>query len=133
MLMIEIYKVTDSIAPPIMNSLFLFRGNVHNIHNFQNVLEIVWYRSLFLRANLLQDSEAVVRTCSEEKVFLKISQNSQENTCARFSFLKKRLWRRCFPVNFAKFLRRLFFTEHLRWLFLKITYLTLLYMLPNKK
>ena len=27
--------------------------------------------------------------------------------------LKKRLWHRCFPVNFAKFLRILFFTEHL--------------------
>ena len=26
---------------------------------------------------------------------------------------KKRLWHRCFPVNFAKFLRTLFFTEHL--------------------
>ena len=29
---------------------------------------------------------------------------------------KKRLWHRCFPVNFAKFLRTPFFTEHLRWL-----------------
>ena len=113
MLMIEICKITDSIAPPIMNSLFLFRGNVHNIQSFQNVLEIVSYRSLFLRANLPQDSEAVVWRCSVERVLLKISKNSQENTCARFSFLKKRLWRRCFPVNFAKFLRRLFFAEHL--------------------
>ena len=32
--------------------------------------------------------------------------------------LKKRLWRRCFPVNFAEFLRTLFVTEHLRWLLL---------------
>ena len=38
-------------------------------------------------------------------MFLEISQNSQKNTCARFSFLKNRLWHRCFPVNFAKFLR----------------------------
>ena len=29
------------------------------------------------------------------------------------TLLKKRLWHRCFPVNFAKFLRTLFFTEHL--------------------
>ena len=47
---------------------------------------------------------------SEKKMFLEISQNSQENTCARVSFLIKlqalqRLWHRCFPVNFAKFLR----------------------------
>ena len=32
------------------------------------------------------------------------------------TLLKKRLWYSCFPVNFAKFLRTPFFTEHLRWL-----------------
>ena len=32
--------------------------------------------------------------------------------CAKF-------WHRCFPVNFAKFLRTPFFTEHLRWLLLE--------------
>ena len=32
--------------------------------------------------------------------------------------LKKRLWHRCFPVNFAKFLRTPFFIEHLWWLLL---------------
>ena len=36
-------------------------------------------------------AEAVVRRCSVEKVFLEISQNSQENTCARVSFLIKLL------------------------------------------
>ena len=41
-----------------------------------------------------------------KKVFLKISQKSRENICARVSFLtKERLWHRCFPVRFAKFLR----------------------------
>ena len=34
-------------------------------------------------------AEAVVRRCSVEKVFLEISQNSQENTYARVSFLIK--------------------------------------------
>ena len=32
-------------------------------------------------------------------MFLEISQNSQENTYAMS------LWHRCFPINFAKFLR----------------------------
>ena len=40
-----------------------------------------------------------------KKVFLEISQNLQENTYARISYLMKCLWHRCFPVNFAKFLR----------------------------
>ena len=34
--------------------------------------------------------------------------------------LKKRLWHTCFPVNFEKFLRTSFFTEHLLWLLLQI-------------
>ena len=58
--------------------------------------------------------EVVVRRCSVKKVFLKISQNSQENTCARVSFLiKLQVLHRCFPVNFAKFLGTPFFIEHL--------------------
>ena len=71
-------------------------------------------------------TEAVVRRCSAKKVFLEISQNSQENTCARIFFLiklkasslqlyfKKRLWHRCFSVNCAKFLKAPFFIEHLQ-------------------
>ena len=52
----------------------------------------------------------------KENVFLEILQNLQENTCARVSFLIKLQvldCHMCFPANFAKFLRALFFTEHL--------------------
>ena len=63
--------------------------------------------------------EAATRGVLLKKVFLKILQNSQKNTCARVSFLiklqalrlqffKKRLWHRCFPATFAKFLRATF-------------------------
>ena len=65
--------------------------------------------------------EAVVRRCSVENVFLKISQNSHWDICVGVSLffnkvvglrsatlLKKRLRRRCSPVNFAKFLRTTF-------------------------
>ena len=45
-----------------------------------------------------------------KKVLLEVLQNSRKNTCVRASFLlkfqtllKKELWHRCFPVNFAKF------------------------------
>ena len=53
-------------------------------------------------------------------MFLEISRNSHENTCARVSFLtklqacnfiKNRLQHRCFPVNIAKFLRTPFFNR----------------------
>ena len=87
-----------------------------------------------LHPPLLICSEAVVQRCSVKKIFLKISQNSPENTFARVSFLiklqaapvtllKKRHWRRCFPVNFAKFLRAPFFTVNPRWLLLYAGYL----------
>ena len=44
--------------------------------------------SSFVKSNKLI-SEAAVQRCSVNKVFLEISQNSQENTCARVSFLIK--------------------------------------------
>ena len=73
--------------------------------------------------------EAVVQRCSVKKRFLEISQNSQENTCTRISFImklqawachviKKGLWHKCFSVNFANFLRTPFVSEQLRWLLL---------------
>ena len=43
------------------------------------------------------------------------------------TLLKKRLWHRCFPVNFAKFLRTPFIMEHLWWLLLNIYKQTGLY------
>ena len=36
-LMTEVYKIVNGIAPPIMNSLFNFRTNIHNIRNFQEL------------------------------------------------------------------------------------------------
>ena len=47
----------------------------------------------------LGSAEAVARRCFVKKVFLKISQNSQENTCARVSFLIKSQAEAC---NFIK-------------------------------
>ena len=81
--------------------------------------------------------EAATQRCSIKKVFLEILENSQENTSVRVSFLiklqtalatllKRRLWHRCFPVNFAKFLRAPFVTEHLWWLLLLISFNLLL-------
>ena len=79
---------------------------------------------------LLWSSEADVRRCSVKKVFLKISQNSQEKHLCQWLFfnkvaglgpatlLKKSLWHRC-SVNFAKFLRTPFSTGHFRWLLLE--------------
>ena len=57
---------------------------------------------LILHQKHLDRTEAVVWGCSVEKVFLEISQNLQENTCVRVSFLiKLQASKRdtCFPVS----------------------------------
>ena len=59
-------------------------------------------------------SEVVAPRWSVKEVFLEISQNSHGITCARIwpaTLLKKRLWHRCFPVNFSKFLRTRFLAD----------------------
>ena len=63
--------------------------------------------------------EAGVQTCSVKKVFLEISQNSQENTCARASFLivaggacnfiKKETLAQVFSCEFCEISKNTFF------------------------
>ena len=84
-----------------------------------SIIQVAPYQR-FLQGQFFS-TEAATRGVLWKKVFLEISQNSQENTCARVSFLikhlclgpatllKKRLWHRCFFVNFVKFLRIAFY------------------------
>ena len=56
----------------------VFRGILKSIENEME---------FSLRNELaLPETEALIHRCSVKKVFLKILQNSQENTCARVSF-----------------------------------------------
>ena len=61
-------------------------------------------------------AEAVVRMCSVKKVFLEISENSQENTCARVSFIiklqafmKKEALAQVFSCEFSEISKNIFF------------------------
>ena len=76
------------------------------------VFSVPW--ELFLTKKIQEQTETVVQRSSVEKVFLEILQNSQENTCARVSFLIK-----------LQTLRTLFLTEHLRRLLLHLQWLLL--------
>ena len=89
---------------------------------FLSVVDCTFYKST-INYYVRYASEAVVTSCSVKKAFLEISQNSRENACARVSFKKKK------NVNFAKFLRISFFTEHLRWLLLSFQSESTLYTL----
>ena len=46
-------------------------------------------------------------------VFLEISQNSQEKTCARINFIKKKTLAQVFSCQFCEISKNTFFTEHL--------------------
>ena len=121
--------------------------NLENISNFEGWgLTLVAYKKISV-TKFMHCSEAAAHSCSSKKVFLRISQNSQKNTCVGVFFhnkvagieacnfikktpaqvffcehskilrtavfiglrpatlLKKRLWHRCFSVNFATYLR----------------------------
>ena len=78
-----------------------------------------------------KEVEAVVRRCSLKKGILRnFAKFTGKQLCQSLffnkvvglrpaNFLKKRLWHRCFPVNFARFLRTPSFKEHLCCLLLK--------------
>ena len=74
-------------------------------------------------------SEAAAQRCSVEKVFLEISQNLHENTCARvsflikpkaYSFIKKENIAQVFSCEFCEISKNTFFIEQLWWLLLNI-------------
>ena len=97
------------------------------LRNIENALEVyVTFTKSFIWD--VKSTDAAVWRCSVTQVFLKFSQNSQENTCVRDYFLiklqassrpspllKKRLRHR----NLAKFLRTPFFIQTLQWLLLR--------------
>ena len=65
--------------------------------------------------------EAVSRRCSLKTCsykFRKIHRKKSLPEPEPATLLKKKLWHRYFPVNFAKFLKTPFFIEHLWWLLL---------------
>ena len=70
-------------------------------------------------------SETVAQRCTIKKLFLEISQNSQENTCARVYFLMKLQTQACkfiekealaqlLSCEFCEIFNNILFTEHLR-------------------
>ena len=66
-------------------------------------------------------SETVVQRCSVKKMFLKISQNSQENTCVGIcyspnacNFIKRETSTQVFSWEFCETFKNIFFIKHRR-------------------
>ena len=75
---------------------------------------VIWGCSIY-RKGALRDFTKFTGKYLCQRIFF------NEVACLRpATSLKMSLWHRCFPVNFAKFLRTPFFTKHLWWLLLPI-------------
>ena len=83
-------------------------------------LKVTAVVQLILHQKHLYRTEAVFWGCSVEKVFLEISQNLQENTCARvflliklqaldWNFIKKETLKQVFSCEFRKVSKNTFF------------------------
>ena len=81
--------------------------------------------------HLTTSIEAVTRRCFVKEIFLIFLQNSQENTCARISFLKNlqpKVWNfskkenlaQVFSHEFCQSFKNNYFRRTLRWLLLSI-------------
>ena len=81
-----------------------FKSNIFSFISFRSSRPEVFYKKGVLRNFVKFTGKHLCLTLFFNKVFL----------------LEKRPWHKCFPVNFAKFLRTPFFIEHLWWLLLFI-------------
>ena len=94
---LQLYKhcwLLEHMRSPAKQTLILMSAK----HLQTYFVNLVWVWQNFTRVTRLLvpiktlvvvDPDATVHRCSVKKVFLKISQNSQENTCARVSLLIK--------------------------------------------
>ena len=108
--------------------LFLKRGIIKSIYSFSFQLASRNHRKILLQSKFRSSN----RRCFERKDVLRnFAKLSGKTLCQGLLFdkdidlrpaslLKKRLWHRCFPTNFAKFLRKRFLQNASRQLLLEI-------------
>ena len=96
----------------VVESLFIKERLQHNHFpvKFAQFLRTTFYKTSPLAASpAAKWTGAVVRRCSVKKVFWKISQISQENTCARVSFLIRKTLAQVFSCKFYEVCKNIFF------------------------
>ena len=88
----KIYVIINSFAPPFFSHFSLSLNRKKTFGNQSHEIETKHIHASAVdnsKSRLMQMSESVPRMCSVWKEFLKISQNGQENICARVSFVIK--------------------------------------------
>ena len=117
------YGALFTLGTFLLNGVFIFITLNENIFKW------------FLTTNICRSSRPEV--FCKKSVLRNFAKFTRKHLCQSLLFnkglrlatlLKKRLWRRCFLVNFTKFLRKPFLTEHLWWLLL---YLDLIFFFKS--
>ena len=117
-----------------------FTQSIAENEKFRNIRPLVLWKNRSIENN----HRSIHQRCSVRKGILEISQNSQESTCARVSFLiklkasacnfiKKETLAQVLSCEFYEFLRTLFLAEHLRLLLLKENIFLTFSNIPNHK
>ena len=107
-------KLTSYYNSGIARFLTIFEKKFCNFNCIRLYTEVVARRCSVNKKDVPRNLEFTGKHMSQSPFFNKLS------GLRPATYLKKRLWHRGFSVNFAKFLRIPFLTEHLRWLLLSI-------------
>ena len=89
-----------------------------------SVVDCTFYKSTIKSNCIILSCHVHIRS-SHQEVFC--NKDVLRNLAEPVTLLKERFWHSCFPANFAKFLRTLFLTEHLRWRLLAFQSKSILY------
>ena len=118
------------IKPIYLNKGCLFQNKICYLDKvYLDKISLYFAKIKFSKHTLYRSSHPEV--FCKKGVLKNFAKFTGKNTCSRVFFnkigglrpvtlLKKRLWHKCFLVNFAKFLRTPVFTKHLRWLLLSV-------------
>ena len=93
-------------CPPLLKWYYLKITALHEIMKNRNI-----HRKRYVRKGVLRNFVKFSGKRMCQSLFF-----DKLQAWGLVTLLKKRFWQRCFPVNFAKFLRTPFPAEHLRWL-----------------
>ena len=103
----------------LCNIPYLVSRKVQNLQVLNNCFKILIYNKQFLIIMQCTFRSSRPETLCKKGVFKNFAKFIGKYLRQSLFFNKvKRLWHRCFTVNFANFVRTLFLTEHLWWLLL---------------
>ena len=105
------------LAPMTKVSTFFFNSDQGIRVSFTNISHISSRPEVFCKKGVLRNIAKFTGKHLYQSLFFNKVTGMRIAT-----LLKKRIWHRCFPVNFAKFLRTPIFKEHIWWLLLLFGY-----------